>query len=376
MLNAMKPSTRRGRGRARRIATGLVAALTASLVLTACGGSDDKVGADGKPLTKVRLNLSWVDQGEYAGWYVADQKGYFEEEGIDIEITPGGPDVNPIQILEAGTVDIALEGYGKALAAREQGSDIVTIAPSFERSANILVYFADRPELADPKNWKGKKVSLWGGWNASFAATLAKNGLSIDDVEVSNQSFDMTNFVKEGVDLADAMVYNEWAQAISGADGRELAYFDYNEAGTAMLEQNMLAKREYIDANPEIIKGVIKASMKGWLDVRDDPEAGVEATMKVGTALPEKYQIWQVNEINKMIWPSTAGLFSVTDEQWARNEAVVVENGVVKKPVKHDEAVDMSFRDEAAAELEAEGHDLFGKDFVPQEIDPYTFFKN
>lgn len=376
MLNAMKASTRRGRGRAHRIATGLVAALTASLVLTACGGSDDSVGADGKKLTKVKLNLSWVDQGEYAGWYLADKKGYFEDEGIDIEITPGGPDVNPIQILEAGTVDIAMGSYGAQLAAREQGADLVSIAPAFERAANILVYFADRPELADPKNWKGKKVSLWGGWNATFAATLGKNGLTTDDVKISNQSFDMTNFVKEGVDLADAMVYNEWAQAISGADGRELAYFDYNKAGTATLEQNLIVKRDYMEKNPELIKGFLKASMKGWLDVRDDPDAGVKATLEIGTALPEKYQVWQVNEINKLIWPSTAGLFSVTDELWKKNEDILVENDVIKKAVDHDAAVDMSYRDEVAKELEDEGFDLIGSSFKPQEIDPYTYFKD
>lgn len=376
MLIAKKPTAGHGRGRARRVTGALVAAVAASLVLTACGSDDESVGADGKALTKVKLNLSWVDQAEYAGWYIADEKGYFEEEGIDIEITPGGPDVNTMQILEAGTVDIAMNSYGAQLAAREQGADLVTIAPAFERSANILVYFADKPELADPKNWKGKKVSLWGGWNATFAATLGKNDLALDDVEVSNQSFDMTNFVKEGVDLADAMIYNEWAQAISGADGRELAFYDYNKAGTALLEQNLVAKTEYVKKNPELIKGFLKASMKGWIDAREDPDLGVETTLEIGTALPEKFQDWQMNEINKMIWPSTAGLFAVTDEIWKRNEDILFENEVIKERVVHEDAVDMSYRDEVAQELEDEGYDLTGASFKPKQIDPYTYFKD
>ncbi len=368
-----RTSGRAGR-RTRRVGIGIAAALVTSFTLAACGGGSDEAAAEG--LTKVRLNLSWVDQAEYAGWYIADKKGYFEEEGIDIEITPGGPDVNTMQILEAGTVDVAMNSYGAQLAAREQGADLVTVAPAFERSANILVYFADNPELADPKNWKGKKVSLWTGWNATFAATLGKNGLSLDDVEVSNQSFDMTNFVKEGVDLADAMVYNEWAQAIAGAGGRELAYFDYNADGTALLEQNLVVKRSYLEENPELIQGFLKASMKGWIDAREDPQYGVDTTLEIGTALPEKFQNWQINEINKLIWPSTAGLFTVPDEQWQRNEDILFDYGVIKEKVVHDEAVDMSLRDNAAAELEAEGFDLTGADFTPQEIDPYTYFKD
>lgn len=362
----------------RRLLVGVVATAAASLVLAACGGSDDESSSPGsgsESLTKIKLNLSWVDQAEYAGFYIADKKGYYEDEGIDIEITPGGPDVKPLQVLAAGQVDIAMDSYGGVLAAREGGADIEAVAPVFERSANLLVYKCDQPDLANPANWKGKKVALWGGWNATFAATLGKYGLTPDDMEVSNEGFDMTGFVKEGQDLADAMIYNEYAQAIAGGGGQKICYFDYNKEGTAMLEQMLAVDKGWAADHADLLTGFLKASMKGWLDARDDPKLGVDTTLEIGTALPENFQTWQMNEINKLIWPSTAGLFTVPDAQWTQNEDELVKYGVVKSAVTHSDAVDMSYRDAAAKELTDEGADLTGASYVPDEIDPYTFFK-
>lgn len=360
----------------RPLATTAVLAVAAT-ALAACSSAEAEEPADAaEGLTPLSLTLSWVTQAEYAGFYVADKKGYYEEEGIDIEIRPGGPDVSPFQLLAAGQTDIALGGYGQQLAAVEAGADLVTIAPAFERGAGRLVYFADRPELADPANWAGTKVSLWGGWQATFAATASKYDVDLADIEISNQSFDMTNFCQEGVDLADAMVYNEWAQAIAGCGGRELALIDYNELGTAVMEQNLVVDGAWLEENPELVEGFLRASMRGWLDVRDDPQLGVDTTLELGPALPEKFQTWQMNEINKLIWPSSAGLFTVPEEEWDRNEDLLVQFEVIAgKPVRED-VVDMSFRDKVAAELEAEGADLIGADFEPMVIDPYTYFQD
>lgn len=362
-----------GRGIGRRnLLLGSAAAVGASVLLGACGSEEPKAGSGGKAgLAPMKLTLAYVVSAQFAGFLVAKEKGYYADEGIDLTIQPGGTDVNAFQLLVAGSTDIAINTYGNLLAVRDSGADIVNVGQLFERSAERMVYFADHPELGDPKNWKGKTVSVFDGWQPTFAATVGKAGLKIDDINVVKQTFDMTNFVKENVDLANAMIFNEYAQAVAGADGRELALFDYGEYGTSILEHCIAARPDWAKKNPELVVGFLKASMKGYMDARDDPEGAVAIVMKKGPALPEKYQTWQMNETNKLIWPSTDGAFRVGDGPITQAQDILFEYEVIKKPASAD-AVDFSYRDEAAKAFDET--QLKGADFTPMAIDPKTYF--
>lgn len=353
---------------------GSAAVVGGGALLGACS-SDEKTDVGGASssdgLVPVNLTLAYVVSAQFAGFLLGKERGYFADEGIDLTIQPGGASVNPFQLLVAGSTDIALGTYGVLLSVRDSGADIVNVGQYIERSGERMVYWADQPELADPKNWAGRTAAVFEGWQPTFAATVSKAGLSLDDINVVQQTFDMTNFVNENVDLANAMIFNEYAQAIAGAQGREVAVFDYNEYGTSVLEHCIGVRPDWASDNEDLLVGFLRASMKGYLDARNEPMEAVSTVMKLAPALPEKYQTWQMNEVNKMIWPSTEGLFKVGTDQIRQSQELLHEYEVIGSPAS-DDSVDFSYRDEAASAFSED--ELFGTGFKPMDLDPYTYF--
>ena len=350
----------------------VVTAAFAIAALGACGSDDgDADPATSDELTPVHLTLEWVLQAEFAGYYAALEQGYYADEGIDLTIQPGGPDVNPVQLLISGDTDIAVNAFGNALVARESGADVISIGQVFERSAYRLVSFADMG-ITTPEDFAGRTVGLWSGFSPSFSATVTKAGLDIDkDVTIFNQGFDMEALFSGEVDLASAMVYNEYAQALAGAGDREIAVFDFNEEGTNTLENALIVTRDWADANPQLAEGFVKATIKGWIYCRDNPQACIDIVLAAGPALPENYQTWQMNEINKMIWPSTNGVLALTPEMFQQTADILYNYDVITEPATPD-SYDMSYRDAAIAELADQ--DLFGADFEPMNLDPNELF--
>jgi NitT/TauT family transport system substrate-binding protein len=324
-----------------------------------------------KGTRKLTVTLEWVTQAEFAGFYVALDKGYYDAADIDLAIQPGGPNVNDLQLLVAKSTDIAIASYSTILTARDSGADVVNVGQIFARGGERLVYFADHPELADPTNWPGKKVSLWTGFSADFSAACTKYGVNLKSVDVSEEGFDMTNFIKANVDLADAMTYNEYAQALSGAKGKPLGLVDFNQLGTAVLEDAVAVRRDWIAGHEDLLVSFLAASIKGWVDARDNPAEAVQSVLKHGTALPEKFQTWQMNEINKLIWPSPDGAFTISQDAINQSNDICYTYKVIKKPPSA-EGVDFSYRDKAVAQLT--GVDLKGAGFKPLDLDPATYF--
>jgi NitT/TauT family transport system substrate-binding protein len=359
------------------------AALTTASVplLAACSSPGDGTGSSSSPAAagstgakgtrKLSLTLEWVTQCEFAGFYVALDKGYYDAEDIDLTIQPGGPNVNDLQLLVAKSTDIAVASYSTILTARDSGADVVNVGQIFARGGERLVYFADQPELADPKNWAGKKVSLWSGFSADFSAACTKYGVNLKSVDVSEEGFDMTNFIKANVDLADAMTYNESAQALSGAGGKPLGLVDFNKLGTAVLEDAVAVRGDWIAGNEDLLVSFLKASIKGWVYARDNPAEAVQIVLKNGTALPLKFQTWQMNEVNKLIWPSPDGAFTIGQAAIDNSNDVCYTYQVIKKPASAA-GVDFSYRDKAVAQLT--GVDLTGAHFKALDLDPATYF--
>jgi len=371
-MNAPSPISRRSF----LSASALAAAAVPVLAACSSGASPASSAAAGgnstsKGTRKLKVTLQWVAQAQFAGVYVAKEKGYFDAEGIDLTIQPGGPDVNNLQLLIAGSTDLAWQSFGNVLTARDTGADLVNIGQVHERSGERLVYFSDRPELADPRNWTGKKVSLWTGFSAPFSATCAKYGIPLSSVDVSVEGFDMTNFIKANVDLADAMTYNEYAQALSGAKGKPLGLVDFNKLGTAVLEDAVAVRRDWIAGNEDLLVSFLKASIKGWVYARDNPAEAVQIVLKNGTALPLKFQTWQMNEVNKLIWPSPDGAFTIGQAAIDNSNDVCYTYQVIKKPASAA-GVDFSYRDKAVAQLT--GVDLTGAHFKALDLDPATYF--
>jgi NitT/TauT family transport system substrate-binding protein len=119
----------------------LAALLSLSLLAAACGSDDESSSGDGGELTDVKLTLQWVTQAQFAGYYAALEQGFYEDEGLNVTIQPGGPDLNGVQLLISGQTDIAIRQFGDVLTARGTGAEVVSIGQTFERGHRAMGWF-------------------------------------------------------------------------------------------------------------------------------------------------------------------------------------------------------------------------------------------
>jgi len=345
------------------------------LLAAACGSSDDSDsgGSDGAP-DKVKLTLQWVTQAQFAGYHAALDQGFYADENLDVTIQPGGPDINPIQLLISGDSDIVIQPFGVVLTSREAGADVVSMGQVFERGAYRLVYLDDL-DIGGVPDWAGKTIGLWGGFEPKVSAAFGKFGMNVDaDANIFSQGWDMVAFLDGQLDLASAMTYNEYAQALAGNEsGREILMWDPNEEGTATLEDSLVTTESWLAENPDIAERFIRATARGWIHCRDNPESCIDIVLANGPALPRDFQTWQMNEVNKLLWPSTNGLFNLTDGMYQETADILYNYGVIENTASKD-SFDMSHRDRALRSEKMPEGDLYGNNFKPMDLDPRELF--
>ena len=232
---------------------GAIVALNASIVSAA----DD-----------VTIQLKWVTQTQFAGYYVAQDKGFYEAEGLNVTINPGGPDIGPMSVLAGGGADVAVDWMPSALAAREKGFANVNIAQPFKSSGMMLVCRKDRG-VNSVADLKGKNLYVWYYGNEwPFLSWMNKLGLKPDqDISVFKQGWDILPLTQGDTNCVSAMAYNEYWQVLAeGLKPEELTVFRYEDEGVATLEDGLYVKEENLSDPAFVDKMVrfVRASMKGW----------------------------------------------------------------------------------------------------------------
>ena len=357
----------------------------AALVLSACGGSSDSDGNNNSSdLTKVKLQLQWVPQAQFAGYYAAVSQGYYKDEGLDVEIVPGGADIVPQDVLSAGDVDYAISWVPKVLGSIEKGAKITDVAQIFERSATTQISFKDKG-ITSPAQFSGKKVGSWGYGNEwELFAGMQKDGVGVKDVKLVQQAFDMNGFLAGDIDAAQAMTYNEYAQVLETKNPKtgklyqpsDLTVINWNDVGTAMLQDAIWANSDKLkdSAYEDQTVKFIKASIRGWVYVRDNPEKAAEIVTAAGSQLGQSHQLWMTNEVNKLIWPSTGGIGVIDEAAWKRTVDIAMgtknETGatiISKEPPAT--AYSNTYVEKALAELKKDGVDVDGTDFSPITVE-------
>lgn len=363
--------------------------LVAVVLVGAFRPSAEQDSAQAQELAAVRLQLKWVTQAQFAGYYAALNQGYYAEAGLDVEIIPGGPDISPQQVLAAGGAEFAIDWAGSALASREQivnggGSGPVNVGQIFQRSGMREIAFKDS-EIESIEDLEGKNVGVWfGGNELPLFAALVANDLDPNDpndVTIIPQAFDMVAFINRELDAAAAMTYNELAQVLEfvGEDGAfpvftldDLNIIDLNEVGTAMLEDGIYANEEWLDdeANQATTVQFLVASFRGWIYCRDNPGDCVDYVLAEGSTLGVGHQTWMMSEINKLIWPSPLGVGQLDPELWARTADIALTYAVIAEPAD-DTAARTDLAEAAFAELQASFSDLdvTGESWVAPEVD-------
>ena len=358
-----------------------VLAVAAMLAIAGCGGSDDD-GGEATPtedLTPVTLQSKWVTQAQFAGYYEALEQGFYEDEGLDVTIRPGGPDIVPEQVVLGGQAEFGINWLDSLLATRDQGQGLVNIAQVYTRSGMTEVTWADTG-LDSIASLEGKKVGVWlGGNEHKLFAALTKNGLDPQtDVEVVAQPFDMSLFLSREVDAAAAMTYNELAQVLEteNPDTGELYTLDelnvmrMSDEGTGALEDGIFVREDWIadPANQDIATRFLKASFRGWLHCRDNPDDCVGTVLANGPTLGEGHQAWMMNEVNDLIWPAPLGIGIMDPASFDVTNQIATDYDIIKAPAT-DEAYRTDLAEAAIAELEEDGEDVKGEDWEKPEVE-------
>ena len=265
----------------------------------------------------VTLQLKWVTQAQFAGYYVAAAKGFYEEEGLNVTILPGGPDVAPTQVIAGGSADVVIDWMPSALAAREKGLALVNIAQPFKSSGMELTCLKESG-VASPADFKGKTLGVWFGGNEyPFLNWMNKLGLKTDgsDVTVLKQGFNVDPLLQKQAACISTMSYNEYWQVIdAGIKPDDLTVFKYQDEGVATLEDGLYVMQDKL-ADPAFedkMVRFVRASMKGWkyAEGNVDESANIVIENDATGAQTIEHQTRMMGEIAKL----TAGSNGALDE--------------------------------------------------------------
>src|SRR5579862_478932 len=232
---------------------------------------------------KVTLQLKWVTQAQFAGYFVAKDKGFYKEADLDVTINPGGPDVAPPQVIAGGGADVIIDWMPSALASREKGVPLVNISQTFKHSGLELVCRKDTG-IKTPEDFKGKTIGIWYGGNEyPFLNWMSKLGIKTDGspggVKVLKQGFNVDPILQKQADCVSAMTYNEYWQVIDGGfKPADLIVFNYEKEGVATLEDGLYVMEPKLK-DPAFVGKMakfVKASMKGWEYAKAHPDEAVK----------------------------------------------------------------------------------------------------
>ncbi|MBZ0282680.1 MAG: ABC transporter substrate-binding protein, partial [Anaerolineae bacterium] len=328
-------------------------------------------------LIPVKLQLQWVVQSQFAGYFAAKALGYYEAEGLDLTILEGAVDIVPQQVVASGGAEFGIAWVPKVLESRAAGADLVNIAQVFQRSGTLEVSFKSAG-IESVEDLRGMRVGTWGFGNEhEVFAALRAAGIdpnNPDDVTLVQQNFDMLALLNGEIDAAEAMTYNEYAQVLEAINpdtgelytADDLNVIDFNEVGTAMLQDHIFSTETWLAgetngvANTEIAIKLIRASLKGWIYCRDNFDECVQIVLDNGPTLGESHMQWQLNEINKLIWPSPAGIGVLDQALWDQTVTVAVDSSIIAEPPTEG-AFRTDLAQAAVDSLTEEGVDVTGE---------------
>ena len=288
--------------RSSKVTSSLLAA-----VLAVCGVT---VGVNASAADKVTVQLKWLPQAQFAGYYVAQAKGYYKAEGLDVTIKPGGPDISPVQVIAGNGADVVVNWMPDALAAREAGVPLVNIAQVFNQSG-LMLTCKKSSGVTSPKDFKGKTLGVWYGGNEyPFLNWMAKLGYKDSDIKILKQGFNVDPLLQNQAACISTMIYNEYWQVVdAGVKESDLVTFFYEKEGVASLEDGLYVLESKLK-DPAFVARMgkfLKATFKGWNDAVKNPAEAAKIVVAADTSgsASEKVQKRQMDNVAKLI--TTAG---------------------------------------------------------------------
>ena len=294
---------------------------------------------------KVTIQLKWVTQAQFGGYYVAQDKGYYSAAGLDVTIKPGGPDIATPQVIAGGGADVIVDWMPSALASREKGVPLVNIAQIFKKSGMMLTCRKDSG-IKSPSDFRGKTLGVWFYGNEyPFLSWMSQLGIPTkggsNGVTVLKQGFNVDPILQKQAECVSTMTYNEYWQVVdAGLSPSELVVYKYEDQGVATLEDGLyvLEKNLRNKAFVDKMARFLRASIKGWKYAADHPDEAADIVLENDDtgAQTEKHQRRMMREINKLVGNQPQGIGYLIPADYNRTVQVLMSSDstpvITKKP--------------------------------------------
>jgi NitT/TauT family transport system substrate-binding protein len=288
---------------------------------------------------KVKLQLKWVPQAQFAGYYVAQDKGFYKDENLDVTILPGGPDIVSEQQVANGQADFGIDWVASFLAFRDKGLPLIDVAQIYQ-SSGLLLVSRKSANITRPEDLKGRSVGVWFGGNEfEFLALMDKLQYDPDkDLNVIKQGFTMDPFLAGQMDAASAMTYNEYQVVLeSGVKPEDLNVIDYNKEGVGMLEDNLFTSETMVATKKDVVQRFVRASVKGWKAALEDQKFAVDTIMKYAEkgSTTADHQTRMMAEVAKLVVPSgwsNEKIGVMDDSRFKTTADIALKFHVISKP--------------------------------------------
>ena len=333
----------------------LAAALAGCVVPTPAPPSDQpaQVSAETeaepeRELTKVDFGLVWVIQGEFAGYLVAKDKGFYEEVGLDVTVIPGGPDAFPPKLLASGALEIGGGPPQSVITGRTQGIPLVSVMTQNQIDGLRLVC-KKKTGINERKDLEGKKVGVWfGGGEFPLYYAVEKAGIDRESVEWLPQKFSMVEFFEDKFDCASVQVWNELHIVYdAGYSPEDITVLNAADLGIYLPADGVLVTEEMLNENPEIVQAFVDATLRGWIYTLHNPEEAAEITLKFAPDLDYRKQFIQVEEVNKLLISGGAAEKGMIGYQrpsdWEVSQDMLLFTDQIDEPIDLDQAFTNKF---------------------------------
>lgn len=308
----------------------------------------------GTASAKETMRLEWVIQGQFAGPLLALDKGYYKEEGVDMELLPAGPDLKPAITVAQGSDSFGIGHPNQVISARANGAPLVTVVQFGHRSATVYVARKETG-IKSINDMKGHSVGLWfGGDEQEFLAMLKAAGIDQNDVKIVNQGFDIIAWLNGDYEVMQATIYNELQQVYrQGIKKEDLVLLDPSDSGVAMVNTGIFTTEQIVRERPQAVQAVVNATLRGWKEALANPEEAAKIVVKYNSEMKVDEQVDQIKAMGEMFCsgPTLEGKFgqSVMAE-WETVQKVLLDAQLIDKAIDLGQGFTNEFWEKAPAE--------------------------
>jgi NitT/TauT family transport system substrate-binding protein len=300
------------------------------------------------------IRLEWIIQGQFAGFIVAADKGYYKEAGADIELVPAGPDIKPAVVVAQGTDTFGIGHPNQVIAARANEAPLVSVLQFGQDSASVYISRKEKG-ITGIKDMPGHSVGLWfGGDEHEFLAMLNAGGVKPEDVTIISQGFDIIQWLNDEYDVMQVTLFNELLQVYEqGIGPDQLNVMHPRDYGVAMVSGGLFVNEKTINERPELVQAVVSATMRGWQDALNDPEGAAKIVLKYNSELELPHQINQIKAMGALICqgPTLEGKFGFTEKaDYEVAQKILLDAKLIEKEIDLDRAFTNRFWEAAPAE--------------------------